>query len=357
MLIRHSLGKRSRWLGFIGAALLLLTQRPMVAAGTALGLDAEGIGRPSWKPHSTCLAELRSPPFSLTPNLSPYRLARETFHSTHKLHTVFTVLGVASTPFSSRKEGILSEEDSVPVHRLNKAFFCRFRDDFVDVFMAPAGWNQRDLFSLSVVLGGGFVFFTTDEYVQDWVQEQRTHSSDDASRYIKPFGNGAVLGSLIVSLYLSGELFHQDSLRHTALQSLESLVISGVLVAGLKFLTGRARPTTGVSPTTFKPFSGSSRYYSLPSGHASSAFAVAAVIADNSDRLWVDVLSYSLAALVAVSRLHDNEHWPSDVFLGGVLGYFVGRRISSAQETKASRLRLTFLPDRSGLALSLSVSL
>lgn len=352
MLIPPGIGKRSRRLVFAGTALCFLAQGPMAAAGTS----GHFIGSPEQQARPKDLAEFRTPPFSLAPNLSPDQRMGETFFPLRKLLPVFPVLG-APCPLCSLEDRGLVRDGTAGPHKLDRFFLRQFKDDFVDCFLAPAGWNQRDLFSLSVVLGGGFVLLTTDEDVQDWVQEQRTSASDKVSRTVGPLGGGAVLGSLIFSLYLSGELFHQDSLRRTALQGLESWMISGVMVAGLKFLTGRARPTTGAPASTFKPFSGSSRYYSLPSGHASSAFAVASVIASNSDRLWVDLLSFTLAALVAVSRVHDNEHWPSDVFFGSALGYFVGRRISSAEKRTVAGFRLTFLSDRSGLALSWVVSL
>lgn len=356
MLIPYRNGMRLLWMASIGVTLCLLAQGQIVAAGTVFHLKPEGKGACERQEPLMDLAGFRTPPFSLAPNLIPFQRMRETFHAPMKLLPVFPVLGTASLPFSSGGGGLVREEASSP-HKLDNAFLRRFGNDFVDCFLAPAGWSQRDFFRLSVLLGGGFILFATDEDVQDWVQEHRTPASDDASRIIGPMGGGAVLGSLIVSLYLSGELFHQDSLRHTALQSLESWVISGVMVAGLKFLTGRARPTPGATSTTFKPFAGRSRYYSLPSGHTSSIFAVATVIANKSTWFWSDVLSYTLAALVAGSRVHDNEHWPSDVFFGAALGYFVGKRISSAEKTRDSGVRLTFLSDSSGFALSLSVRL
>jgi membrane-associated phospholipid phosphatase len=66
---------------------------------------------------------------------------------------------------------------------------------------------------------------------------------------------------------------------------------------------------------------------SFPSGDAAGAFAVATTIADRSREIYVDVLAYGLAGLAAFYRVHDKKHWPSDVFTGSLLGYFIAKKI------------------------------
>lgn len=64
---------------------------------------------------------------------------------------------------------------------------------------------------------------------------------------------------------------------------------------------------------------------SFPSGHASAAFSVATVFAKRySHHRWVPWVAYGLAGLVGFSRIPLESHFPSDVFLGAVLGYAVG---------------------------------
>jgi undecaprenyl-diphosphatase len=59
----------------------------------------------------------------------------------------------------------------------------------------------------------------------------------------------------------------------------------------------------------------------FPSGHASSAFACATVLAWASPRLRVP--AFVLAAAIAWSRVYVGVHWPLDVLGGAVLGVLV----------------------------------
>lgn len=241
-------------------------------------------------------------------------------------------------------------------YRFNKEFFNHFGEDWVGVVSSPLKWNSRDLWNLTAVLGGGALLYTVDENIHDWVQENKTPFSEDASGLVSHFGHGIFLGSLITSLYAGGEIFHSTSLRKTALLSLEGWLTSGVLVLGIKFLTGRARPYTDKRSSAFRPFSLESSFHSFPSGHSSSAFAVASVVAEQTEGDGVDFLVYSLAALAALSRVHDNKHWPSDVFVGSALGYFVGKKICDLRKnSKENSLHLSFhlAGDRQSLTLSL----
>ncbi len=61
---------------------------------------------------------------------------------------------------------------------------------------------------------------------------------------------------------------------------------------------------------------------SFPSGHASTAFMVATLLADGTD---AGPAYFTLAALVAGSRVYVRMHHPSDVVAGAVLGLALGR--------------------------------
>jgi undecaprenyl-diphosphatase len=91
------------------------------------------------------------------------------------------------------------------------------------------------------------------------------------------------------------------------------------LSLALRLAIGRDRPPL-VYPEP-KPLVDMPHTGAFPSGHASSAFACATVIAWASPRLRVPV--FVLAATIAWSRVYVGVHWPLDVLGGAVLGVLV----------------------------------
>jgi membrane-associated phospholipid phosphatase len=41
----------------------------------------------------------------------------------------------------------------------------------------------------------------------------------------------------------------------------------------------------------------------------------------------IPVICYSAATLVGISRLTDHQHWASDVFVRGIMGYLCGKQV------------------------------
>lgn len=249
-----------------------------------------------------------------------------------------------------------AEQDSLE-YKLNKEFLKRFGSDVYEIIKTPAGWQSQDLWRLTAVLGAGTLLFVFDEDIDIWSQERRTPSSEDVAQLGSALGSGGYLAALMATLYVTGEIFDNRGLRKTALLSLESWLTSGAVVLGMKAITGRARPYTDKGPYSFHPFTFRSDHYSFPSGHATSAFAVAAVIADQSDSLALDILAFSWSTLVALSRVHERDHWASDAFIGAAIGYFIGKKISGlhkGKDQKNIQIGFCLFPRMKGLTVSIS---
>lgn len=240
---------------------------------------------------------------------------------------------------------------------LDDEFLKNLTSDFTGVLVSPKNWQKKELLQLSAVLGTGALLFAFDGDIQEWVQAERSPSSDDIAKMMSHLGDGGVLIGLMTALYASGEIFDSSSLRKTALLSLESWLTAGFVVTSLKFVAGRARPGISESSRTLHPFSFRSRYTSFPSGHSVSAFAVATSIACQSRKTYVDILAYSLASAVALSRVHNNEHWASDVFIGSSLGYFIARKIYFLDKNRSlNKLNVGFQFSAQNRSLALSLS-
>jgi membrane-associated phospholipid phosphatase len=116
-----------------------------------------------------------------------------------------------------------------------------------------------------------------------------------------------------------------------------AIALPGLFDAILKRMIGRARPTVSlphVDPLLFAPFIWRADYASLPSGHATTAFAVLAAFGSLWPRARTMLLLY--AVVIALSRIFVLGHYPSDVIAGAVVGtvgallvrrYFALRRL------------------------------
>jgi membrane-associated phospholipid phosphatase len=93
---------------------------------------------------------------------------------------------------------------------------------------------------------------------------------------------------------------------------------------------------------------------SLPSFHATEAFAVASVVAEHLDHPVASILAYGLAGGVGLSRIHDDRHWASDIVLSAAIGTAVGKAVTFLnRERRPSGVSLVPLakPDTWGAAL------
>lgn len=105
--------------------------------------------------------------------------------------------------------------------------------------------------------------------------------------------------------------------RQVGLALLAALTVGLTLTLALQYLTLRPRPD-GVRLLEAAP-----NFPSFPSGHAMAAWATAVVLGLAYGRR-VGGPALLLAALVALSRVYQGHHFPSDVFAGAVLGAGVG---------------------------------
>ena len=138
---------------------------------------------------------------------------------------------------------------------------------------------------------------------------------------------------LIVAIGLAADLWRRTLPAATVLATVSYLAAEGLDVE-LKRAFERPRPPVvdpAVHPLVPVPHS-----YSMPSGHAMSAFAAAVAVGLVHRRLRVPLLV--LAGLVAISRVWLGVHYLSDVLVGAAFGsalsltlWFVARGIIGAR--------------------------
>jgi hypothetical protein len=193
----------------------------------------------------------------------------------------------------------------------------------------------------SLAIGGGViagtgVAFLVDEQLRTELQKGHTESLDKLNSTFREYGSTySILGSS-VGIYVVGLLTESEEIRTTGRLVTEALFVSGCINGSLKVIIGRGRPYLNVGNDKFKPLNFANNYNSLPSGHTTVAFTISTVLADQIDRWWATVGLYGLATATAYSRMYNDAHWLSDVFLGASIGYISGKLITTAHRNRKS---------------------
>ena len=119
------------------------------------------------------------------------------------------------------------------------------------------------------------------------------------------------------TLLLTGWIKKDSTLIHNGLYIGSSILASGIITVGLKYGFNRDRPYV-TYPEIEKLTHGGSP--SFPSGHTSMAFSTATSLSITYPRWYVIAPIFLWASGVGYSRMHLGVHYPSDVFVGALIG-------------------------------------
>jgi membrane-associated phospholipid phosphatase len=168
---------------------------------------------------------------------------------------------------------------------------------------------------------------------------------DRTAQAVGTLGDPGAVAIAFASLAV-GRLTHHATMADVGLHASEALLMSGALTVALKQGIGRARPRTVQleDPFAFAPFRGEPGHASLPSGHTSAAFTVAAVLDRELHRhaygrrharlaAAASSMLYGAATAVGVSRMVQRAHWSSDVAAGAGIGIMSGFAIVRQRHT------------------------
>ena len=187
---------------------------------------------------------------------------------------------------------------------------------------------------LSTILGGlylfltGISFFWYDPHFLLWIQKKtELPFANDFANFLSSYGR-LEWSTLFVSVcFVLLALFSNKRKKYFTLAKVCFLggLLAGISVWPSKTILGRGRPRgTGNDTLHFFKFSpqDDAVYYSLPSGHAASSMGSAIPVFLLSPITGTPLII--MAILTGWSRIKQNEHWPSDVLAGWLLGLLCG---------------------------------
>lgn len=234
-------------------------------------------------------------------------------------------------PKSTPVESTPREQAPASVHITDKDYLLSYAENGWRIATGPLRFTRRDWLNTALFVGVTGAFLLADEEINSlWQDDIRSSGTDDAADILGHFGEDTniALGSL--GAYALAEAVGAEREKTAALLTLQTFLLTAPVVGAVKYSAGRERPFEAGSAYDFEGPGAGGFDASFPSGHASYAFGAATVISDvyGEANPWVPWLSYTLATGAALARVNDNQHWASDVFAGGAIGYLIGKTVT-----------------------------
>jgi membrane-associated phospholipid phosphatase len=207
---------------------------------------------------------------------------------------------------------------------------------------------------LLVAAAGWWVILPLDDY---WLHQIQAAAGSGGARMAAFIGgSGDYLEFNLAAcllLWLGGRKRARREWRRAAAAGLVAMLLAGLTVNLLRPLCGRPRPVekaAGTADTCYwgRGLTAGYRFQSFPSAHTATAFGTAIPVLLICPAAGVPLTAY--AAVMAWSRMVQNAHHPSDVWVGAALGCLFGwaaaRRPTRRREPAGSQLLAVAPPRR-----------
>jgi membrane-associated phospholipid phosphatase len=191
------------------------------------------------------------------------------------------------------------------------------------IWTTPARMNSRQWLTIAAPFAGVTAgLIATDERAMTLVPED--HEPILWCGRISDLGALYSLGGFSVGMLVTGKVAKKNWVFRVGQGSSEALVNAVIVGYSLKYGTARERPQQN---------DGQGRFWkggdSFPSGHSMDTWAVATSIARTRKcPKWIAIASYGMATAVSLSRWGAEKHFPSDIVVGGVFGWFIGNHVA-----------------------------
>lgn len=257
--------------------------------------------------------------------------------------TLSLLLGIETRTASGQELGTAAPSDStqnVPVAQQGSAQPDRtvslrklpgnILEDEKEIFLFPKELAKGKHWWPTIgVLGGSAALVASDPYTAPAFRT--TTRLNGFNRDLSAVNTAAFIAAVPAAMYGVGWLRKSSYTKDTALLAGEAVADGFLLDIPFKGITGRKQPLNyaGNGPYSDSFFHGSHNpvnsggFYSV---HAFAATAVATVIAQRYRKhRWVPLVAYGLAGAICFTRISRSDHFPSDVFFGGAMGFVIAK--------------------------------
>ena len=237
--------------------------------------------------------------------------------------------------------------DSIFSFQSQKGFIPSLFNNFGEQVIAPFNFKTKQWLITGAAIGITAALLHFDNDIDKWarVQKQEHGWVNKSSLVITQFGSTYGISS-VAAIGLLSAVFKKQKGVQTSLLATQALITSAAWIQLIKHFTGREDPSASYVYSKMPggkwwgPFAqydqdlpvykSVSSFDAFPSGHTAAAFSIATVFASQySNTKAIPIISYTMATLVGISRLTEHQHWASDIFVGGLIGYVCGKQVVS----------------------------
>ncbi len=195
----------------------------------------------------------------------------------------------------------------------------------IAILKSPLRWKTRQWAALCIVVALTLLVMPWDRTIQEFVQSHRAPFTDGLANAFELLGYGHYVIPALLLVYAFGVRTRSPRACGFALLGLESYILTGAFSWMVKMSTGRHRPFVREAGLFGGPFS--LKNNSFPSGHTTTAIALAVLLASTWQHGPVAAIAYACALGAGWARINDNKHWASDVLFAFFLGHYIARKM------------------------------
>jgi membrane-associated phospholipid phosphatase len=194
-------------------------------------------------------------------------------------------------------------------------------EDQKELYSAP--FKAKNIKWDAMTLVGTAAFLATDRQVMRNIP----HDHVDISHHLALLALGAT-SVAAGGIWAWGIKTDNAHAKETGELELEALANTFLIYTPMQFAAGRERPDEGTGNGRFWRHGNFNT--SFPAGHPMFTWAMSTMIAHEYPKTWVKILAYGAAVSVSGARLTGRNHFPSDIWVGSLLGYFISSHIFHA---------------------------